>query len=67
MTARFATAYTGAHIEGARVMAVDAGSPAERAGLQAGDLIGCINTRDCTMLRSPFCKRPTKPISSTSV
>ena len=61
MTVRFTTAYTGAHLEGARVTAVDAGSPAERAGLQSGDFIGCVDTRDYTMLRSPFLQEAYEP------
>ena len=54
MFARFTTAYTGAHVDGTRVIAVDAGSPAERGGLRTGDLIGCIDTRDYAILRLPF-------------
>ena len=54
MFARFTTAYTGARVDGTRVVAVDAGSPAERGGLRTGDLIGCIDTRDYAILRLPF-------------
>ncbi len=54
MFARFTTAYTGAHVDGTRVAAVDPGSPAERGGLRTGDLIGCIDTRDYAILRLPF-------------
>src|SRR5262249_27894891 len=52
--ARFPTAYTGAHVQGFKVTSVDAGSPAERAGLRPGDLIGCIDTRDHAILTLPF-------------
>jgi hypothetical protein len=61
MTARFPTAYTGAHVYGARVIAVDAGSPAERAGLRSGDLIGCVDTRDYVMLRLAFSQEAYEP------
>ena len=61
MFARFTTAYTGAHVDGTRVVAVDAGSPAERGGLRSGDLIGCVNTRDYTILSSPFSQNAYEP------
>jgi hypothetical protein len=64
MFARFPTAYTGAHVEGStvtRVTAVDAGSPAERAGLYPGDLIGCIDTRDHMILSTRFPQKAYEP------
>jgi hypothetical protein len=61
MFARFTTAYTGADVIGTQVTAVDAGSPADRAGLHAGDIIGCIDTRDYAMLRIPFSQTAYEP------
>jgi hypothetical protein len=54
MFSTFPTAYTGVRIDSRNVIptirTVDAGSPAERAGLRAGDHIGCIDTRDLVVL-----------------
>jgi hypothetical protein len=57
MFSTFPTAYSGAHIDPGiatpTIQSVDPGSPAERAGLRAGDRIGCIDTRDLMVL-APF-------------
>lgn len=65
MFARLPIAYTGAHVQDSsivtRVTAVDAGSPAERAGLRPGDTIGCIDTRDRMILSASFQEKAYEP------